>query len=166
MGLLTRITTHDSCGELETAADLRFYDGLSLATSDVARRTAAVYLLGYVGEVLVKTAYYRCRGVAGVDDVATELHNIPVRARVLGLRWRGNLHNLESLATLLVLERDALGNPLEPGFAAEFQGHVASLGAHWSETLRYKAVSAQEAELFEVFESVEWLIANHGRLWS
>ena len=151
---------------MEAAARHRYLDGLLLATSDRERLTGAMYLLGYVAEILVKTAYYRLRGVRPFDDVADELHGMRNRARTLGFPWQGNWHNLESLAGLLVVERAATGSPMEPLFAAEFQARAASVGGHWSEILRYKEAATFESELDEVFESVEWLVANHAQLWS
>jgi G3E family GTPase len=151
---------------MESAALQRYFDGLSLATSESDRFTGALYVLGYTAEILVKTAYYRVRGAGPADDVAAELRGMPARARYLGLDWQGNRHNLENLAELLVNERAFGGFAMDALFAAEFQAHVSNVGAHWSEVLRYKGTVAFESELVAVFESVEWLVDNHAQLWS
>jgi hypothetical protein len=166
VALLERTTRRDTWSELEAAAHLRYFDGLQLATSERERLTGALYMLGYVAEILVKTAYYRFRRLGPTDDVAGELKGMSARARVLGFDWQGNRHNLESLAALLVFERDAAGAPMDLVEATEFQSRVAAIGAHWSEMLRYKDIEAVQAELTEVFEDVEWLVTNHRQLWS
>lgn len=166
MALLTRMTTRDTWSEMESAALHRYFDGLQLATSERDRFTGALYVLGYAAEMLVKTAYYRFRGVGPSADVTRELNGMRDRAVALGLLWRGNKHNLESLAALLVLERMAQGSAMDPVFAAQFQARISGVAAHWSEVLRYKGVVTLESELAEVFGSVDWLLANHAHLWS
>ena len=167
MPLLPRLSTIDTWGELENAAWNRYWDSLELAMASNERSTGAVYLLGYVFEMLIKTAYYRIRGLAAGDDAGPALRGMPARARTLGFPWQGNRHNTGSLAGLLVYERRAVGRPLDPMFAATLLGHAQAVAnVHWSEALRYKETIASESEIHDLFRSVEWLRANYSRLWS
>ncbi len=166
MPLLHRASPTDTWPELKAAADVRFEDGLVLATDRDPRTTGAVYLLGYVAEMLIKVSYYQVRGVPAANDVSAELSAIRGRAAALGLTWTGNLHNIVNLATLLVLERMARGNPMPHGLAAEFLSRVIALSMEWSEQLRYKSVTAGEREVREVFEHVDWIHRHYALLWS
>lgn len=55
---------------------------------------------------------------------------------------------------------------MDPGFAGRLLYHAAIVQAEWSETLRYKPVNATDAELQDVFQSVDWVAANYHALWS
>lgn len=166
MALLERLAKFDTWPELESAAGERYTDALSLAVGPDDRTTGAVYLFGYVFEMLLKTAYYRFIGLSAESNVAPTLRGMPKKAKDLDFTWRGNRHNSQSLASLLVYERRVFGRPLDTKIAAELMGHASALSVfHWSESLRYKAVIATESELKSVYDSAEWIRANHNELW-
>jgi hypothetical protein len=166
MGLVSRISGIDTWSELERAADERYWDGIVLAVDREGRHSGAVYCWGYVVEMKLKTAYYRVRGVPSSTDLQTELRGIPDRARALGLAWVGSLHNLVSLVSLLIIERRIRGQPLNSGLAQELRRHIAIVGDHWTETLRYKDTRATPEESSEVMNSVDWLLAHAHELWN
>lgn len=168
MSLISRISGFDTWAELERAAEERYWDGMALATDPEGRHCGAVYLWGYVAEMLLKVAYYRFRNkVKPTDDVQAELVGIPARAKLLGLRWPArNLHRLNSLALLLIEERKIESNPMDPYVAAQLQGHVNLLMGHWTEILRYKDEKATPFESSEVLNSIDWLWSNWSSLWS
>jgi hypothetical protein len=168
MALLSRCSAYDSWGEMEQAAEERHIDGLCLATSDDRRSTGAIYLLGYVAEILIKLAYYRVRGLARNDPVAGELRDMRNRAQLLGSPWTGgqSRHQVQDLAYLLVYERRARGRALDPYFAQVLQGHAQTIAAHWSEVLRYRDVTATDGELADLYRSVDWLLVNSVLLWT
>jgi hypothetical protein len=167
LSLLDRISPRETWADLESAADERYRDAERLAAAPKSRRTGAVYLLGYVFEMLVKAAYYRFVGLAATQDVSPVLRGMPTRARYLNLPWQGNRHNVGSLADLLVFERRAQGRPLPTALEAQLVGFAwAVANAHWTETLRYKDTLATEAEVREMFRSVDWLYGQYAVLWS
>lgn len=167
MSLLGRVSRIDSIGELEHAARLRYYDGLSLALSESHNSTGAVYLLGYVAEMLLKTAYYRVRGMGPTDDTWPLLRGMNDQAALVRFDWQSGRtrHNLEDLAGLLVEVRRNCGPEIDPYFASTLQGHAKVVALHWNERLRYKSVLALEDEVVDVIESIDWLVANYEALW-
>jgi hypothetical protein len=166
LGLVARLSTHDTRSELERAAWERYWDGVTLATDAGVRSTGAIYLLGYVAQVTLKSAYYRVRQVPATQDLSAELRGLRARATVLGVNWQGNWHNLDSLARLLVTERRVREQAMDPMFEATFQGHVRVVSLNWTETLRYKDTRAESPEVEAVYDSTDWLLINYENLWS
>ena len=83
---------------MERAAEQRFWDGLALAMGDAGHETGAVYLLGYVAEMFLKTACFRFVSVPAGQDIAPVL--CAVRNHAL---WTGrNLHDLRSWIDFLI----------------------------------------------------------------
>ena len=165
MSLREAIARQDTRGELERAAEDRFWDGLILAASEEGRELGSVYLLGYVAELLLKSAYYRVRGVPFDVDVRHELRGMDARARALGFAWQGNRHNLESVAQLLVAERRIRGNPLGAGIEVKLLGRIRLVSDMWSESLRYRSEPVGRDELNDVYSVVEWLRDKYAILW-
>ncbi len=167
MPLQNRISTRDTWAELERAGEIRFWEACALATGAEPMRTGAIYLLGYVAELIIKCAYFRLRGIAALDDVGPELRFAPRRAQAIrgGFAWKGNLHSIQEWARLLVIERRERGKPLPPPIHVSFLTVVSVIVAEWSEILRYKDTAATDNELHDMFQGVEWLRANCRRLW-
>ncbi len=146
---------------MEQAATQRFWDSLALATAEAGHEAAAIYLLGYVAEMLLKTAYFRVTGVPSSQDIAPHL-----TAARRNASWRGgNLHDLRSWFALLNDARSFQGNPWSIVTAATIERHVLTVASHWRESLRYTSLMAADAELEEVHASVDWLLVNYDVLW-
>ena len=150
---------------MEVAAEERFRDGLTLAESGVGRMTGAIYLFGYVVEMLLKTAFFRVENVPYNTNLGQRGGPLDF-ARTLSI-WQGrNLHDLRGWVDFLIDYRSLLGKPFDPGEAAQIRRHVLTVDAHWREWLRYKSSSATLLELNDVYDSVQWLRANHARFWT
>lgn len=146
---------------MELAGEQRYWDSLALALADSGNETGALYLLGYVAEMLLKTAYFRVISLPPSDDIGPSL-----RAANRDAHWRGgNLHNLGSWFYLLGDIRFFQGRPWDAAQAATVERHVLTVDSHWRETLRYTFVAAETSELEEAFASVDWLLANYVVLW-
>lgn len=165
MGMLNRATPKDTWGEMTQAAERHYWDGLTLALAEHTQRVGAIYLLGYVAEILLKTAYYQIRRVRSNESVLAELRGMEGRATQLGFPWVGNRHNLRSIAKLLIEERLKIGHAMEPNMAGLLMYHTSRLAGHWSETLRYKNLTASEREMAEVYGSIDWLKKHYDNLW-
>jgi hypothetical protein len=153
---------HDAAGE-------RYWDGLTLALDD--RSTGAIYVFGYVVEMLLKVAFFRIRMVPGPHNLWIPLTlggASPFAMARSHASWYGrpSLHNLEAWLRLLIAERNSAGPALDPIAAGEIETHVRVVDAHWRETLRYKSLTVSGAEINEVFKSVDWLYKNQVLLWS
>jgi len=146
---------------MEQTAAQRFWDALALATGDAGHEAGAIYLLGYVAEMLLKTAYFRVVSVPTGQNITSHLQGARTHAS-----WRGgNLHNLRSWVILLGDVRAIQGNPWSAVTATTIERHVLTVNSHWRESLRYTSFAATGAELEEVFASVDWLRFNHFLLW-
>lgn len=160
MSLLARIKMlepTETWPRLQQAANERYWDGLALVTGFDTRRLGAVYLLGYVAEMLLKVAFFRRTALPDTADIAPALNKAKQHAA-----WhkKKNLHAVEAWADLLIAERANRGDPLDPALAGSLRFHAATIAGNWSESLRYKESDALESEFATVYESVEWLRRN------
>src|SRR5262245_6251933 len=97
----------DSICEFSASARQRFDDGLSLAAQ--GRRTAAIYLVGYTTEMILKAAYFSFSGLPHTSVLTWNGHIRPAieRARaVFHIAWLapGAGHNVRAWAEFLVAE--------------------------------------------------------------
>lgn len=164
MPFLTRLAVaepFETWPGMERAAAQRFWDSLALATNGSGHEARAIYLLGYVAEMLLKTAYFRVTSVPTGQSIAPHLQGARTHAS-----WRGgNLHNLQSWVILLGDVRAIQSNPWSAVTAATIERHILIINSHWRESLRYTSFAATNAELEEVFASVDWLRYNYSLLW-
>ena len=164
MSFLTRLAASEpmeTWPRMRLAADRRLWDSLTLALGGSGCETGAIYLLGYVAEMLLKCAYFQVIGVPVAQSIASHLQGARGHAS-----WRGgNLHNLRSWFALLNDARSLKGVPWSAVTAATVERHVLTADTHWRESLRYTAFAATEEELNEVFGSVDWLLPNYDLLW-
>jgi hypothetical protein len=163
MGLLSRLPQAETWPELERAAEQRFWDGLTLATAAERDETGAVYFLGYVVEILLKTAFFRERGLSRHVDTSSERRVARKYARVYGAPR--NDHDLNYW--LLVLERIRWVNrrPLHPALLGALRLRVGIIADNWSESLRYREAQPTMSELHDVFANVEWVFRRRRDLW-
>src|SRR5436309_1473478 len=90
--------------EFEFAADARYADAIRLADGD--RRAGAIYIFGYVVEMVLKVAFLRLVGHGDEDPITTSTlrgyvgQSPTSTARSLGLAGSANLHDLTSWVNL------------------------------------------------------------------
>jgi len=165
MGFLNRITAlepFESCPRLLQAAVERFWDGFDLATGTAQRYTGAVYILGYVVEMLLKVGFFRISGIPDNVDVKPYLGTARTHTS-----WTGrNYHDLQAWCNLLIDARLRRGVQFDPVFAGELTRRVMAVGLHWREDLRYKQSPANDAEVSDVLENADWVLSNCILLWS
>lgn len=157
----------DCIREFRVSADQRYNDGVSLAAA--GRRTAAIYLWGYVAEMTLKAAYFSLTGLAPMDRITWVANLQPAinRGRVtFRIAWPapGAGHNVGAWAELLVAERAFAGAPYTPPFDLEVQRVGQRIWLLWRETLRYHKNFAYLHEVRQVREATEWLLVNSGSL--
>jgi hypothetical protein len=159
---LANLEPVETCATLESAAWERYWDGFDLATSSAAGRyTGALYLLGYVVEIILKIGFFRTIGTPPSDCVQLrDIKDHPAWAR-----RNQNLHDIAALARVLIAERAARGKAYDPVFAGVLDQHVQTLVAHWREVVRYRHTPALETEFAEVYQSTEWILCNRETLW-
>jgi len=149
--------------EFERAADERHADATRLA--DAGRRTGAIYLYGYVVEVLLKAAFLRLAGHADDEPISIGVlwgyvgQKPTSMARSFGLPGAKNLHDLVAWAELLVAyraSRPALVYP-DSWFGKVLARNVLVVSQRWTEGLRYHKNVAYEHELVAVRTACKWL---------
>ncbi len=151
----------DSIREFRAAAAERYLDGASAAHA--GRRTAAIYLWGYVAEMTLRAAYFDAIGYPlGRHITAADLRAASNNSRRLNFSWVGNLHNLDSWAQLLVLTRTSTVprsvSYSGKRFASRVVAVVRRMRPLWNESLRYHKNLAYDHEVRRVRDATSWLI--------
>lgn len=157
----------ETVGDLSAAAEERFWDAMQLAVCSEPRRTGAIYLFGYFAELVLKTALYRALGAEIDHDVNTPLPGSPINAvtvwkvattRVGGAKY---FHDLELICDALV---EARQNRIDGALSGDLSHHVGHLAQQWAVWIRYRPETAEEPDLVEVFEAVDFLRLHRDRL--
>ena len=157
----------DSIAEFRAAARIRNEDAWVLARS--GRGLAAVYLWGYVAEMILKASWFSLIGFPERRAISpADLRSAVTLGRIqYGIQWpgAGRLHAVLNWADLLVQHRIALGRPYpSPRFRTQVLAHSQQLYTRWRETMRYKKNRAYPSEVRVVAQSSHWLLSNSLRL--
>jgi len=155
--------------EFELAALERFADANQLVRS--GRRTGAIYVYGYVVEMLLKSAYFRILGssdmqVLTIADLRLAIGETPASmANQLGSRTARNFHDLLAWMELILAYRKANLIPhADTRFTELLRVHVEATASLWSESMRYHKNTAYPHEVGRVRESCEWVVENRDLL--
>jgi len=105
---IARLVPIETWPQLLNASQHRYWDGFALATSGETRNVGAVYLLGYVAEMLLKVAYFRIEGFPRHGDVDHARSAARRQARLYRLQRR-NDHDLLYWRDLIERRRDERG---------------------------------------------------------
>lgn len=164
-------TRPHSVGRFRLAAWARFReaDQLALAAfrlNNPALRLGAIYLYGYVAELVLKSAYFRCRSANANGTFSIgDLNNARNRAtQHFHINWHGNLHSLQGWSSLLIHERAAAGQPYTAQFSAALTTHVSTLMLLWRESIRYYYSRPRLSESSRAHAAARWLLASLPRL--
>lgn len=74
-------------------------------------------------------------------------------------------HEVVGLANLLITERAMQGVPLDAVFTGELVRHTRVVASHWDVTMRYAQTAADNSDVMEAFESVDWVLSSYEQLW-
>lgn len=147
----------DSIAEFRAAARERAIDAITLQESN--RRTAAIYLWGYVAEMTLKAAYFDAFGFE-------ESQTIAKKDLYQALHPNKGLHDLGLWAQTLVKLR--AGEPklayADPTFGIEVTKKAQSLYELWKEWIRYHRNVAYLHEVALARREAEWLLAHSSEL--
>jgi hypothetical protein len=157
-----------------SAADRRFEDAESLYREGGVHFAGAVYMYGYVVEMILKAAYFQADGYDS-QDVVGELCKRPYAlfSSAGDEVWTGRPHPLLGRSEKghdLLAWFDALirirSVPIEPSTASIALNHTAQVASVWGTFRRYdsRLASVDDAKL--VHNSVVWLNQNRATLWS
>lgn len=135
----------------------------------------AIYLSGYVVELVLKSAYFQAEGVYGSADDLERLCKKPngLVDRSGSSVWSAQPHALlgyserghDLLAWYYALNR-IRATPMRAGVASSALNHTAQVAAVWGTFRRYDSRPAFGHEARLVHTSVRWLYDNRVALWS
>jgi hypothetical protein len=164
IALADEIERDGSIASLSHAAAWRLAEARIL--EDQGRRTAALYLYGYVVEIRLVTAVLHIAGFTASELVSPrtidEFRKAARENRLMG----ANPHDLAGWGRFIVFFRSNLGSKMDRQFRFDLQSKSAALYDHWRPRLRYKTVLPTAAHLKVVRNVVDWFEENRSRLWS
>ncbi len=151
--------TDETILEFQSAAEDRYWEAISLMTD--GHLAGGIYLIGYVAEMLLKSAYFAVRG----ERLTTQIWPLLAPAWAVGATYfpgsfslnRRDYHNLDFWARLLREERRRLGVPLPWHMDAEYLLHTRRLYMTWWVEMRYRHAQATPVDAEEALEAVSWL---------
>ena len=152
---------HETIQEMLRAANERYWDGYALATMEPQRNTAAIYMFGYVVEILLKTAYAQLNGAVASTPMDSYLGSVRQDPMWSG----GTLHRIDLWFYVIAGKRASKGMANHPARFGALRSHVLNAYSQWSEALLYSGYMATESELISVSESMEWIRGNYRLLW-
>lgn len=147
----------DSIREWQRAATRQWNDAEILRKNK--RRLAAVYLYGYVAEILIKGAHFRL--YKSLDD---EIKPEDRTRAISNSQPRTGHHDIAGWAKLLVQRRIEMGQPNSNPSGDEIINNANILYLNWRETIRYHATRVRVFELNQVREKTLWFRKNYPRL--
>ena len=152
----------ESIGGFEAAAEDMYEAGFNLMAS--AQSGQGVYLMGYVAEMLLKSAYFRLRGFANQQVITMSDLRDAVQRHHMALPPE-KYYDLELWAQLVLAER-AMSNLSDPIMENDLQTRATRLNTNWSVKMRYYALQGVvKQDLEDVLDDVVWMKSNHISFW-
>lgn len=169
MGLIDRrkrVAHTETWPNREAAAEERFQDALLLSLSG-GREGGAIYLFGYVAEILLKTAYSRYAG-KGSGELPFDFLKADMAQGSMGATRSGrvDLHSLAGLCEFLIDARAAQSQRMASSTEGLLRSHIAVIESHWNVRMRYSAFPATVGEMRDTYQSTSWIRTNYDDLWS
>lgn len=158
----------DCIAEFRAAALQRSLDAIALEAA--GRRSGAIYLWGYVAEMILKAAYFDVnRSRVDRFPVSQPIEMSDLRTALAthaGVANPRNLHHLALWDDALVNRR--AGTPVlnyaDPAFGNLVRAKAQKLYGLWSVELRYHRNIAYPHEITQAREAAEWLLIRSSEL--
>ncbi|MBL8614288.1 MAG: hypothetical protein JNM72_01650 [Deltaproteobacteria bacterium] len=161
----------DTITEYENARAARLAEGRVLATSTGPQApntdAGAAYLLGYVAEAALKSAYFRViqHGLQARIDHAM-LKTAKVQAKALGVSTDPeSYHSVKFWCDALIAQRAQRRMSFTSAFQALLQRNTDIIYNHWWVELRYKTPRTTPAERQDVEDAALWYDHNYIALY-
>lgn len=141
----------DTIAEFERAARQRFDEGVSLASAGFYG--GAIYLHGYVVEMLLKAAGYKLFGLGATDPVEDQRPIVEewIAEYILGSKKKPRPHDLDAWARWLIFFRTSiLGRPYPPAFSLDLGSNKDVIEQLWVPSMRYHRLSSSAADAADV----------------
>lgn len=146
------------------AAEERFLDAQVLLAG--GHGTGAAYVVGYVAEMLLKSAVFLFDGARPSDMVYPRLSPLKRWAKnsLPGVPFT-NYHDVLFWAWVLRKRRAEKGRPLPEPASQNLLRIAYRLSRGWSVELRYFGFEVTVDHARRCFEDVAWIKKNHAVLW-
>lgn len=150
--------------DIELAAGEKYKEGCAL--KGAGYDGAAIYLLGYTAEMVLKYACFRYMGEPGNRQVRGLLAPARNRARAYlpGISVEG-YHSVWFWAMWLRKQRQLDGRFWRSSFDHRYLQSTRRIYQNWVAQMRYQVDQCLPDEAELMIEEVEWLIKNWMRLW-
>ena len=155
----------DTIAEFERAARQRFDEGVALASAGF--HGGAIYLHGYVAEMLLKAASYKLFGLGATDPVEDKRSIVEewIAEYVLVSKKKPRPHDLDAWAQWLIYFRTAiLGTPYPPSFSLDLGSNKDVIERVWMPSMRYHQLSWSSAEAADVQIAALWFLTEYPKL--
>jgi hypothetical protein len=160
---------NETLQDMESAAEDRFWEGWELATQ--SRHIGALYVWGYVAEMLLKVSAFRVDGASPGEAVAPRLGPAKVygQARFADIAYDSG-HSIEFWAAFLREKRIDASKPLSAVMLSNLAACTSRIHARWLVSLRYRSLSLPPlatsslhfpVEVMNMAEEIGWIRSNH-----
>ena len=158
MSLNSQIGEH-TLSRLEKAAKDRFREADWLRKGD--HRLTAIYLYGYVVEIVLGSAYFRMKGFGATTPIKTsELRKAIDRAKSKSM-MEDRSHPIDGRIELIISEKEGLyGPPYEKRLIRRARSLGLDVRENWGPRLRYRTIDPNEEQVVTVRDSAEWFLVN------
>ncbi len=156
----------ESIEGFEAAAENKYEAGFNLMAS--AQSGEGVNVIGYVGELLLKSSYFRIIGLSDTTPI-TRQHLRDARAEAASLGAVSNdeqFHNIEFWGELVIKKRIQQGRSLPGAFQTQLEYHTQRLAQNWFVEMRYhdlQGVDIKDVE--DVLDDIIWIKTNYKDFW-
>lgn len=147
------------------AAQARFDEGTALLNA--GHSGGAVYLFGYVAEIVLKAAAFRNYG-HGLDELIRKEDRDALE--VLMKPWLSGLvpkgpHDIVKWAKWIVVSNSLLATtPFPIDFGREIERHANVIDAQWSPSMRYQGVAIPFLDVLTVQSSSRWFLSEESKM--
>jgi hypothetical protein len=149
--------------DLELASSDKLWEGLELLVA--GRVAGGVYLLGYVAEMVLKSACLLLRGALPSDEAWSRIRPIRTLGNLSKIKHE-NYHSLPFWCQALATVRAVAGKPPLPAqFGRELYRRVVRIHGTWDVAMRYYPDGqVLPNESSAVYYDVEWIYNNRLKL--
>ena len=154
-----------SVQDFQEAAEERFIDAQDLLAR--GNGTGALYLCGYVAEMLLKSSVFLTDGAKPAEQVYPRLAPVKNWARrFLPHVPFTSYHSLLFWSEVLLRKRLDVGNELSPALSGSLRSVARRMHDAWTIELRYFGFQVDVADAKSFLEDVAWIRKNYAQSWS
>lgn len=170
-GIRSSLRTPPTIGDMERAIESRYFEATRLiVSSDHTHSWGGTYLLGYVGEMVLKMAYFKLKSCQPADDawaiLRTQAQKDATEFGIVNRERDFDFHSLVHLMDLVLMTRRALGmSCFNRISSSDLATAVVRLNSIWKVSMRYYGSVPLAIEVQEAYEDASWLRTHAPEIW-